>query len=121
MIKPGSQNARVLEVLADGLGHSAAEIHARAGFMRLNSRVAELRSKHGFDISCVQTGPAGPEHFVYQLHTPLEQPPAPTVAPAGGESDLRAEVPPGCDRVPAVGQPGGCSSGEQLSLLGEAA
>lgn len=74
MIRPDSQNARVLAVLADGRPHTAAEIHQRAGFMRLNSRVAELRAKEGLDISCTQTGPAGPEHFVYQLHTPLQEP-----------------------------------------------
>jgi hypothetical protein len=38
-----SQCSRVLEVLRDGKGHSIGEIHERAGTMRLNSRVADLR------------------------------------------------------------------------------
>lgn len=48
-VKPGTQGARVLHALRDGRWHSVAEIHRRAGTMRLNSRVSELR-KHGFNI-----------------------------------------------------------------------
>lgn len=70
MIRADSQNARVFTVLADGEPHSAAEIHRRAGFMRLNSRVAELRTK-GLVITCEHVGGTGPEAFVYQLQTPL--------------------------------------------------
>jgi hypothetical protein len=44
-----SQCSRVLEVLRDGKGHSIGEIHERAGTMRLNSRVADLR-KMGFHV-----------------------------------------------------------------------
>lgn len=50
MIKAQSQNARILRALADGRWHSVAQIHRRAGTSRLNSRVSELRSKHGFTI-----------------------------------------------------------------------
>jgi hypothetical protein len=46
-----SQCSRVLDVLADGRSHDIAEIHARAGTMRLNSRVAELRER-GHVIRC---------------------------------------------------------------------
>lgn len=46
-----SQGARVLAVLADGKPHSVPEIHRRAGTMRLNSRVADLR-KQGHTIVC---------------------------------------------------------------------
>ena len=46
-----SQGARVLAVLADGKPHSVPEIHRKAGTMRLNSRVADLR-KQGHDIVC---------------------------------------------------------------------
>jgi hypothetical protein len=38
-----SQCSRVLEVLRDGKPHSIGEIHERAGTMRLNSRVSDLR------------------------------------------------------------------------------
>jgi hypothetical protein len=67
MIRAGSQNDRVLAVLADGLPHSAAEIHRRAGFSRLNSRVAELRSKEGLRIVCEHVGGTGSEAFHYTL------------------------------------------------------
>lgn len=40
-----SQCAAILEVLADGGWHSVREIHARAGYSRLNSRVSELRER----------------------------------------------------------------------------
>jgi hypothetical protein len=48
-VKRPSQCSRVLEVLRDGKGHSIGEIHERAGTMRLNSRVADLR-KMGFHV-----------------------------------------------------------------------
>lgn len=44
-----SQCDRVLAVLSDGRPHSIQEIHDRAGSMRLNSRVADLR-KRGLNI-----------------------------------------------------------------------
>lgn len=50
-----SQCARVLNVLQDGREHAMREIHERAGFMRLNSRIAELRSR-GHNIECVRRG-----------------------------------------------------------------
>jgi len=40
-----SQCDRVLAVLRDGRKHTIEEIHERAGTMRLNSRVADLRRK----------------------------------------------------------------------------
>ena len=43
-----SQCSRVLEVLRDGKPHSIQEIHERAGTMRLNSRVSDLRSMGWF-------------------------------------------------------------------------
>jgi hypothetical protein len=46
-----SQCARVLSVLADGKPHTVPDIHRRAGTMRLNSRVADLR-KQGHNIVC---------------------------------------------------------------------
>lgn len=52
MTRAGSQCDRVLEVLADGRWHGIREIHDRAGTMRLNSRVAELRRRRGLQIEC---------------------------------------------------------------------
>lgn len=64
-----SQTQRILAVLADGQEHSCAEIHQQAGFSRLNSRIAELRSR-GHTIRCRQlAGKAGPEAYLYQLDT----------------------------------------------------
>lgn len=57
-----SQCDRILEVLTDGLPHSMREIHDRAGFMRLNSRVSELRER-GHVITCDRAG----GRYVYQL------------------------------------------------------
>lgn len=48
-VKPNSQNARVLRVLADGKWKSSAAITRKSGATRLNSRLAELRA-HGFQI-----------------------------------------------------------------------
>lgn len=46
-----TQIARILDVLSDGEWHDVAEIHKRAGYSRLNSRVAEARTR-GFVIDC---------------------------------------------------------------------
>lgn len=87
-MKPDSQNARVLAVLSDGLPHSCAEIHRRAGFSRLNSRVAELRSKLGLQIVCEHVGGTGPEAFEYTLLTIGEDSPQPgTSAPRSRAGD----------------------------------
>lgn len=57
-LRQPSQNARILELLADGREHEMRDIHRRVGFMRLNSRVAELRNpKHGgHNIVCRREG-----------------------------------------------------------------
>lgn len=57
-----SQCSRVLAVLADGLPHRMQEIHQRAGFMRLNSRISELRQR-GHHIVCDKAGHA----YIYTL------------------------------------------------------
>jgi len=49
VLKPGSQNARILRALSGGTWVTVAEIHRRAGTCRLNSRVSELR-KYGYVI-----------------------------------------------------------------------
>ncbi len=62
-----SQCSRILAALGDGLPHTTAEIHSAAGFSRLNSRVAELRSR-GFVIECVRLDAvAGPHGQTYRL------------------------------------------------------
>lgn len=53
-----SQCDLIAAVLADGRWHTAAEIHQRCGFSRLNSRVAELR-KRGLAIVCEHVKGAG--------------------------------------------------------------
>lgn len=62
-----SQCDRILSVLRDGNPHLVSEIHARAGYSRLNSRVAELR-KRGYDIRSFHlAGKSGSEGYGYQL------------------------------------------------------
>lgn len=63
-----SQCDRILEVLSDGRAHGMREIHARAGFCRLNSRVAELR-KRGHNIPPAVRTPDG--DYLYQLDPSL--------------------------------------------------
>ena len=74
---PDTQCGRVLAVLADGRPHTVPDIHRRAGTMRLNSRVAELR-KRGHDIVCERVKHRkGPGAYRY---TWLNAPPATATA-----------------------------------------
>lgn len=67
MIRPGSQNARLLEVLADGQWHVSRELHERCGYMRTNSRISELRS-HGHRIVGESVpGKTGTDGYRYRL------------------------------------------------------
>lgn len=63
-----SQNARILAVLGEGGWWTTAEIHRLAGFSRLNSRIAEIRSR-GYEIECerIEGVPAGPHAQAYRL------------------------------------------------------
>jgi hypothetical protein len=74
-----SQCSRVLEVLRDHRIHTMEEIHQRAGTMRLNSRISDLR-KMGYNIACFKTGRV----YRYQLLPLLEtvQTPGETAATA---------------------------------------
>lgn len=65
MIRPGSQNARLLDVLRRGPATNR-QIHEQAGHMIVNSRVAELRA-HGYEIECEHVGGHGAAAFVYTL------------------------------------------------------
>lgn len=99
-----SQCDRVLAVLADGQPHSYREIHERAGFMRLNSRIAELRAR-GHNIECVKAG----GDYRYRIVSALEE---------IGTLDAAAAVgppPPVAAASSVVDTP---SDDAQLSLLG---
>lgn len=66
-----SQCARILDVLQDGRWHSVLEIHQRAGYSRLNSRVSDLR-KQGYTILCDTQGEGrATERYRYRLVVPL--------------------------------------------------
>lgn len=60
-----SQCERVLSVLGDGRWHSVSGIHRKAGTMRLNSRISELRSR-GHEIECERRKGTGPRAFFYR-------------------------------------------------------
>lgn len=85
MIRPGSQNARLLEVLADGRWHLSRDLHERCGYMRTNSRIAELRS-HGHDILGESVpGKTGTDGYRYRLlHDPAQRAEA-TTTPEGAK------------------------------------
>lgn len=73
MVKPNSQNARILRVLADGKWKTTAAIHRKAGTSRLNSRISELR-KYGYEIEHGKVlGKAGPLGHRYRLINPPAQ------------------------------------------------
>ena len=62
-----SQSTRILAVLQDGKPHSTRTIHALAGYSRLNSRIAELRSR-GYVIDCFHVpGKTGSDGYGYTL------------------------------------------------------
>lgn len=64
----GSQCDRVLAVLRDGRPHTMEEIHQFAGFMRLNSRISDLRHR-GYEITCNRVD----GRYVYRLLGRLEE------------------------------------------------
>lgn len=117
-IMAGSQNARVLAALADGVWHTVPEIHARVGGMRLNSRVAELRAK-GYDIRCrTVQGRRGPDRYEYRL---LSEPGASQARP-GSESSLSqfedASLSPSRVSSPPAPVTPSAGAGLQLTLEG---
>jgi len=57
-----SQCQQILHVLSDGREYEMRDIHRAVGFCRLNSRVAELRSR-GHEISCRREG----QNYFYRL------------------------------------------------------
>jgi hypothetical protein len=62
-----------MAVLKDGAWHTAAEIHQRAGFSRLNSRISELRKKgHAIEHRTTGVGAAGSEYRLGEGQLSLE-------------------------------------------------
>jgi hypothetical protein len=86
----GSQCARILQVLIDRRPHRMEEIHERAGTMRLNSRMAELRGRYGFRITCDKSG----GRYVYQLHDDSLDAEAAAYASASSEPDSSTDARP---------------------------
>lgn len=73
MVKPNSQNARILRALSKGKWVTVAEIHRRAGTSRLNSRISELR-KYGYEIEHETVpGKTGALGHRYRLVNPPSQ------------------------------------------------
>jgi hypothetical protein len=117
-----TQVQKVEAVLADGRWHTAEEIHKRCGFMRLNSRIAELRDPkgRGLNIECERIAgvPNGAAAYRYRL-TPV----ATSEEAAGAARVARAEAsfsPAASSGVSSrdrcEGEPGEASADHQLSM-----
>lgn len=91
-----SQTARILDVLADGEWHTVREIHARAGYSRLNSRVSELRNRGLVIESDHIEAPTHVERYRYRLVGWLDE--TQDGPPRGADGDLRL-----VERTPLVG------------------
>lgn len=61
MIRPGSQNARILELLSDGGWYTTREI-LQAVPCIVHSRISELERKHGYLIEHEGTGGGAGNH-----------------------------------------------------------
>lgn len=117
-----TQVQKVEAVLADGMWHTAEEIHKRCGFMRLNSRIAELRDPkgRGLNIECERIAgvPNGAGAYRYRLIRAVALEEA-----AGADTVGRAQAscgPAVSSGAPAPrdseGTPSGASDDEQLSM-----
>ena len=94
MIRPNTQNARILRALADGRWTTVSEIHRRAGTSRLNSRISELRG-HGYEIEH-KVGPGATsslKHRYRLLNPPSKTELARLVDPIFDEKLPRKEIP----------------------------
>lgn len=112
-----SQCDKIMRVLSDGKPHLVSEIHALAGYSRLNSRVSELR-KRGYDIQSFHlAGKSGSEGYGYQLVGSL------TERDQGARLQLCSEDPcvvPHTGSTAELGaaeSPPSSASSEQLSLV----
>jgi hypothetical protein len=109
----------IAAVLADGLPHTAAELHQRVGFCRLNSRVAELRSRRGMMIECRHLAERGRGVDAYEYTLLLSEPSA-AVCPADGSLSGGGTDSPECPPGESNGDTAAVAA-QQLSLLGAAA
>lgn len=112
--KRPSQCDLIYSVLRDGLPHTAAEIHQRCGYSRLNSRIAELRSRRGLNIVCehIPGAGTGPDAYRYTLIGTSE----PADATPGPSAGSDAPAPPESEQVTVpLPVPAGASD-EQLTL-----
>jgi hypothetical protein len=89
-VKRQSQVDRILDVLKDGRWHTAAEIHQRAGFSRLNSRMSDIRFRRGiaYEHRTTGVGSAGSEYRLVRALATEEENGCGTVASSA------ASVPP---------------------------
>ena len=114
----GSQCDRIARFLSDGEWHTSRELHEACGYMRTNSRVAELRSKHGYEIVGESVpGKVGTDGYRYRLVTSpsievAETQNAPLAADGQGGAASRDLATPA-----ALPSPLDHSAGLQLSLL----
>src|SRR4051812_21407118 len=76
-----SQCQQILAVLSDGREHEMRDIHRMVGFCRLNSRVAELRSR-GHEITCRRAN----GHYFYKLEAAVVPSPAASTEPPASNS-----------------------------------
>lgn len=122
-VRKPSQCDLILSVLRDGQWHTAAEIHDRCGYSRLNSRISELRDRGHNIPPCehIDGAGTGPEAYRYRLiETPEE------AASEGARRSLPGDGSPAASSgVSTVTNPCEGDSGqpsEHLQLaLGEAA
>ena len=124
-----SQCSRVLEVLRDGRPHSIQEIHERAGTMRLNSRISDLRALgyfieyfrkdglHTYQLRAVREGEVAADAHSVDSASPLGLSSAEQSNPDVGVG-ATSEAGPGPlpDETPGQGQ-----SQKQLSVFEAAA
>jgi hypothetical protein len=84
-----SQCKQILAVLSDGREHEMRDIHTHVGFCRLNSRVAELRSR-GHVITCRRSN----GNYFYRLEaaSPSSADSIETPAPNPSRSSLGASA-----------------------------
>src|SRR5688500_16823657 len=120
LVRADSQTARLLAVLADGRWHLSRELHERCGYMRTNSRIAELRARGHVIAGESVPGKTGTDGYRYRLLSTLDADPTagvangapPAACPAGPTEPASAST------SPATGNPLlSAVAGEQLSLV----
>lgn len=115
-LKPGSQNALIVEALAaNGGWMTTAQIHRAAGFSRLNSRIAELR-RYGYEIPSRNIeGRVGPHRTEYMLVA------APRAERPRGSGLMASTLDSGLESPCSAGQSGRSAHSADIQLSIEAA